>query len=492
MLSEHIGNRHNSLDLLRLLAASAVIFGHSYAITNKGRDPIEAWNGVIFSGGVALHIFFFLSGILVTYSILKKPDIVHWFASRILRILPGLFVCLVLTTFVMGAWKTTLPLGRYLTNHDTWLYFRDNLLMNHETQYYLPGVFGNHLDKAINGPLWSLWLEVRLYLWAGLFFWIFQRARREWLTVGILAMVIVAFQAPAWLWVLAEPGNYIICSGLFATGALCAIWSDRVVISKVWLLVLFVAANHYVKTIAFTPLFFFVTCAFVLCFGYSRWLSRIRLPGDYSYGMYIYGWPVQQLVIDSFPQCSPLQLSAMALVGTACVSALSWHLVEKRSLAFKRKIDTARLLSPFAEGIAQYRLMPAAVRYRRTATALLACGAAMAAGLLFVRARKAEKVGAVVAYGPDKVTAGERFNVQPNGQSAVWLKLSKDAPTHSFIVFRGQKLDSSVMGPVVTAIVPDELFQQPGAAEMYVLNEGVVRERNAAVKVTIGEKASGR
>jgi len=360
-----------------------------------------------------------------------------------------------------------------------------------QTQYYLPGVFGQHPDKAINGPLWSLWLEVRLYLWAGLFLWLCRRLRREWLTAGIVAMAIVAFWAPGWLWVLAEAGNNIICSGLFAMGALCAIWSDRVVISKVWLVVLFLAANQYVRTIAFTPLFFFFTCAFVLCFGYSRWLSRIRLPGDYSYGMYIYGWPVQQLVMEYFPRFSPVQNAAAALAGTACVAALSWHLVEKRCLAFKNKVDGAALANRFAEGIAQYRLVQGAIRYRRPATAVLGCVAAMAAGVLLLKARNAERVGTVVAYGPDRVTAGQRFNVQANGQSAVWLKLSRNAPPHSAIVFRGQKLQSAIEGSVMTALVPDALLQEPGEADMYVINEGMFVERNAAVKVTISEKPAG-
>src|SRR5580700_4995669 len=91
LLVSGLGTRNNGLDLLRLFAACLVILGHSYAIVGRGMDPMLRWNGVEFSGGFALHIFFFLSGLLVTYSYLSKPDIVHWLGSRVLRIFPALF-----------------------------------------------------------------------------------------------------------------------------------------------------------------------------------------------------------------------------------------------------------------------------------------------------------------------------------------------------------------------------------------------------------------
>src|SRR5215469_10337024 len=71
LLSASLGTRNNGLDLIRLVAACLVIFGHSFAIVGRGADPIARWNGVEFSGGFALHIFFLLSGLLVTYSFLN-------------------------------------------------------------------------------------------------------------------------------------------------------------------------------------------------------------------------------------------------------------------------------------------------------------------------------------------------------------------------------------------------------------------------------------
>jgi peptidoglycan/LPS O-acetylase OafA/YrhL len=487
LLVEHLGNRHNSLDLLRLLAASLVILGHSYAIVGSGVDPMAAWNGVTFSGGFALYIFFFLSGLLVTYSFLNRPDPGHWFASRVLRIVPGLCVCLLLTTFVLGSLSSTLPLKRYLTDRETWDYFLGNVLFM-RTRYFLPGVFTNHVDKAVNGPLWSLYLEVRLYLFAGILLWAFRGRRREWLTFALLGLAAVGLTAPKWIFVFGENGNHAICSALFLMGALCALWSDRVVISGVWLAVLFLAVNHYVRTPAFTPLFFFFSCGFVLCFGYSRWLSRIRLPGDYSYGMYIYGWPVQQFVADRFPHLSPLQNTGAALVGTAAVAAMSWHLVEKRSLAQKQRISGAIAQiaqQRFSRSVARYRagtrrIGSAIGRRRREILVAMGCGAIALMALHYYRSHTIEALGSIIAFGPDRVDAGQRFNVQPDGLSAIWVKLPT-AALGGQIVFRGKKLKSAIAGAVVTASVPDALLKDPGEVDVYVLNESYTPPRRSSI-----------
>ncbi len=109
LLAGHLGDRRNSLDLLRLFAASLSLSSDTpYAIVGRGTEPMVAWNGAIFSGGFALYIFFFLSGMLVTNSFRLKPDIVQWYTARALRIFPALCLCMVLTVFVLGPIATTL------------------------------------------------------------------------------------------------------------------------------------------------------------------------------------------------------------------------------------------------------------------------------------------------------------------------------------------------------------------------------------------------
>jgi peptidoglycan/LPS O-acetylase OafA/YrhL len=467
LLAAHIiGRRENSLDLIRLISASLVILGHASAIVGSGSDPMARWNGSVYSGLFALHIFFFISGLLVTNSFLHKPDIVRWLFSRVLRIIPALCVCLILTVFVIGSLSTTLPVKQYLTDRGTWDYFLGNLFLL-RTRYLLPGVFAGNVDKAVNGPLWSLYLEVRLYLCAAILLWIFRGRPRQWLTVALGAIAIAGMAVdPKWLFVFGESQNHITCSVLFILGALCALWSDKVLISNLWLAVIFLAANNYVYTPAFAPLFLIFTCYLVLCFGFSRLLSAIHLPGDYSYGLYIYGWPSQQLMAMWFPHWSASQNAASALVFAMGLAALSWHLIEKPSLAQKAGLKRVppkqlRMAAAVAVGCVLVMLIGVGLYGRKPAEILKPKD-----GL-----QPVEQLGAIEAFGPKEVVAGKPFNVQGNGLSAMWVQLPSTANAKSSIVFRNRKLETIVSGKLLTASVPDELFAHPGEAEIYVVDE---------------------
>ena len=436
-----------------------MILGHSYAVVGTGVDPMVAWNGSVYSGLFALHVFFFISGLLVTNSFLHQPDIIRWLVSRALRILPALFVCLVLSAFVLGPLITTLPLKQYLTEPETWDYFLGNLLLL-RTRFSLPGVFAGNINSAVNGPLWSLFLEVRLYLLAAVLLWTFRGRRREWMTAALAAIAIAGLVAPRWILVFGETENNMACSGLFLLGALCALWSDKVLISNIWLVVLFLAVNKYVWTAAFGPLFFFFTCYLVLCFGFSRFLSAIHLPGDYSYGLYIYGWPVQQIMAQRFPTWSPRLNAASSLVCALGLAALSWHLVEESSLAQKKRVSAVpamrlKKLVPIAVGCALAILIGAAIYDPRPIVALEPPG----------------QPGSIQVFGPARIVAGKPFNVQPDGSSAMWVRRPSSLGATSSIVFRNRKLKTVAVGDLLTATVPAELFASPGQAEFYVVDE---------------------
>jgi peptidoglycan/LPS O-acetylase OafA/YrhL len=487
LLSTHIGSRKNSLDLIRLISAALVIVGHSYAIVGLGVDPMAKWNGSVYSGLFALHVFFFISGMLVTNSFLHKPDIVSWGISRALRILPALFVCLVVTVFVLGALNTTLRVTQYLTHHQTWDYFLGNLLLL-QTRFFLPGVFAGNVEKGVNGPLWSLFLEVRLYACAAVLLWIFRGRPRQWLTAALGAIAILGLVFPRWLFVFGETENNITCSVLFLLGALCALWSDKVLISNLWLAVIFLAANSYIWTQAFAPLFLIFTCYFVLCFAFSRFLSAIHLPGDYSYGLYIYGWPVQQVVAKWFPHWAAPQNAAASLVGAMALAALSWHLIEKPSLAKKAIVSGAPSRQP-----------------KRAVAVAVVCALLlimMGAGLHMIGSGSYEKpvegpkvadnpkaadspnpgeqLGVIEAFGPRQVVAGKPFNVQGNGSSAMWVQLPSSANAKSFVVFRSRKLETVVSGKLLTASVPNELLASPGEVDIYVVDESYTPPRRTS------------
>lgn len=104
MLLENILKKgNNNLDLFRLIAACMVIFGHAYALLpGYGADPIGKLLGFDYSGSLAVKIFFFISGMLVTSSLLQKRSISQYVSARFFRIWPALIVVLLITTFILG------------------------------------------------------------------------------------------------------------------------------------------------------------------------------------------------------------------------------------------------------------------------------------------------------------------------------------------------------------------------------------------------------
>lgn len=477
-LDSYLGSRQNNLDLLRLIAASLVIFGHSYAVVGRGTEPFLAWNGRYFIGGFAVYIFFFASGLLVTNSFIRNPDILHWVVSRVLRVVPALAVCLILSVVLLGGLTTALSVGEYFGSYETWKYLFSNLLF-WEVEYFLPGVFTTNLDHAVNGPLWSILLEVRLYICAGVLMWIFRNKRREWLTAAIGAIVALGILNPSWVFSLGAYETHIMCSALFAMGALCALWSDKVIVSNVWLAVLGLACIKFAQTDSFVPVSFFFISYFVLCFAFFKPLTIVRLPGDYSYGLYIYGWPVQQMIVKYFPTWSPEQNAICSILVALLMAAMSWYLIEKSALALKKPATNSIRKGLFTMAN-KIRMPPIQnkVKWVLAGTASVLIGAMM---LYFGADRFAKPLDRIINFGPREMIAQQRFNVQADGLSAMWIQLSSSVDGQSVVVFRGRKLKSAVNGKIITASVPDDLLHHAGGADFYVLDESSFPPRRTAV-----------
>jgi len=156
-IGEAFEEKRNNFHLIRLLAALAVIYGHAYAVTaSPGGDLFLQWVGFKFIGGVAVDIFFVISGFLITGS-LERSSAWRYIWARCLRIFPALFVAVTLSVVVLGPLFTNDP--GYWSNPQTWKYWWSNALM-WRTEYFLPGVFQSNPDAAVNGSLWAQWLAL--------------------------------------------------------------------------------------------------------------------------------------------------------------------------------------------------------------------------------------------------------------------------------------------------------------------------------------------
>ncbi len=332
----------NRFDILRLLAALLVVVSHCYPLGGRpALEPLIRFVGVDSLGGAGVVIFFVLSGYLVSISLERSPGVLEFARRRALRIYPALVALCLLCVGVLGPLMTTLSLADYASNPMTWAYFRNISAVS--IRYELPGFLpGNPMPGVVNGSLWSLTYEIGCYVvLAGL-----------GLLPGTLrGKVVVAFLLLTALFVLrpavppASPAEkflgldyYHVKLGLvFALGAVFGCWRERIR-PLLWPALLALGAVLATQGRLQMLLFLFGLGTLALWLALSaRWLPRIPARiGDWSYGAYLYGFPVQQVLAHyKLNEVSFAAYVGVCTVVTFALGGLSWHLVEKQALRWK-------------------------------------------------------------------------------------------------------------------------------------------------------------
>jgi peptidoglycan/LPS O-acetylase OafA/YrhL len=335
--------RNNNLNLIRMILATSVLVSHSVPLA-EGPSITEPLGHLlhITLGSLAVCGFFAISGFLVTQSLLIRESVVSYLQARALRIFPGLAVVLLLTVLVLGPIATTLPLFDYATRSGTWTYFPANIAMI-RLQYVLPGVFGtNAYPAAINGSLWTLPFEIGCYITLAII-WLTGAFRSHhrliWTAMGVAIFYIVAGIVSERVILPLKFNEFMFLSACFTAGAAFYFLRNRVILNNPMALVALAIAvliNFYFPNQ-------YILCAgyfyALLTFGYlpARILGQYNRLGDYSYGMYIYAFPVEQTLEWLSPGLSPLQLCLRAFPATLVCALISWHFVERPSLKMKQQ-----------------------------------------------------------------------------------------------------------------------------------------------------------
>lgn len=155
LLSAILQKENNNFDLLRLLAAIAVIYAHSFVLADaQGHKDIfiSLSKGLSDSGSFAVKFFFFLSGMLVTNSLLSSQNIKKFIIARFFRIYPAFIVVILSGALVFAPLVTTMPLYDYFTHEMVWDYVRHGARL--KIEFNLPGVFETNVYKnAVNGSI---------------------------------------------------------------------------------------------------------------------------------------------------------------------------------------------------------------------------------------------------------------------------------------------------------------------------------------------------
>jgi peptidoglycan/LPS O-acetylase OafA/YrhL len=337
-LAEGLAARNDNFLLLRMVAATMVIYGHASSVTG-GTGPKEffLWLGWgTYSGHIAVLMFFVISGFLITGSFDRNPNPLRFAAARALRIAPAYVAFILLSVFAIGVAFTSLSVSEFLAHPKTHSYLSKALSVGTPLQWTLPGVFTDNPDSTtINGSLWTLRVEARMYVWV-FALGILGLLTHRWLgNLALLILLAIALLAPKMLPMVDRPA-WLGLAGAFALGAACFLNRNRIHASGRLLLMLAIAAYALRRTPVYDHALVLALAAFVFWFAYRLpWRGYNRF-GDYSYGTYIWGWPVQQMVAHYWPQLTPIPHALIAIPIAIAFGVLSWKLVEEPSLRLLR------------------------------------------------------------------------------------------------------------------------------------------------------------
>ncbi len=362
-------SRNNHFNLMRVVAAMAVLIGHNGMLINY----VPPWEGFLIhygtaTGVIAVDVFFVISGFLVTASLFNRGSTVAFLSARFLRIFPGLWAMLILVVFGLGLALTTESARAYLASPVTWRFlWRWGTIVNGFANF-LPGLFEhNPAEAKVNGSLWTITVEWRLYMILAVG-WFALGFARTWRAVLFRAAIpLVALALFVRLLFAADVDGGAQHSYFFFAGSTIYLLGDRIrVSSRVILPLLALLAVALIDTRAFFIAYLAVVPLLTLNLAYApgeRLLQFNRI-GDYSYGLYIYAYPITQALIAIHPGVTFGALNLLSVPLTLIPAALSWRLIEKPALARKQALALVVSrgltgLRAFAQRLARAKDQPA-------------------------------------------------------------------------------------------------------------------------------------
>jgi peptidoglycan/LPS O-acetylase OafA/YrhL len=355
--NQPINLKTNAFDFIRLLLALLVVISHTPTLGLFGMEPNLSltdfrffYEGLITLGGFAVYSFFAISGFLITNSWFNSNnDWALFVKKRIVRIVPAFWTALIVIVFIF------LPLGHLLQNGNLITYFQNyfvkslgfvtkNLFFDINL-WGIEGLFSTKGDggNTINGPIWTVRYELYAYFWLVILGLLgFLKDSKKLISVFLSLWVtytLIVF-VPNFKGLIGNIFNDIwwipLCTYFFA-GSLFFIFREKIN----WNLKYFLAALAILTLGIVTNLFPLVGPVF---FSFIILYLGLRLPvtnltqrfGDFSYGIYIYSWPIQKLLtIAEINKYGIFVYGALSLVLSVGAGYISWNLVEKKFLKHK-------------------------------------------------------------------------------------------------------------------------------------------------------------
>jgi peptidoglycan/LPS O-acetylase OafA/YrhL len=339
-----LARSYDNFAVIRLALALAVVVSHAFSVSigSTRFEPLFATTGFTL-GEHAVNGFFAVSGFLVTMSF-DRRGWRKYVLARVLRVAPGLIVA-TFAVVALGAALTRLPAAEYWREPGLWRFIL-RTLTEFKSSAPLPGVFENNPYQFPMGTVWTLKYEVFCY--AGVFALgvsgLLRRRLAALILVAGLFAGLVAMEA--FVPNASDKVHTALRLALaFSIGGCLYLWRDRARISTIAVVVLALATALLHGSPFYKALLFATESYGVLWLALMPGLSHpmLALRHDLSFGTYLYGWPVQQALVQLAPAAGALSLLAPSLAITLGVAALSWFFVERPALSLKARWgDTPR------------------------------------------------------------------------------------------------------------------------------------------------------
>lgn len=339
-IGEVFTSRDNRLTLIRIALATAVLIEHAIIVTQGPEFPpplaINGWS----LSYAAVNAFFILSGFLIADSLERRRDPFEFAVARALRLLPALIALSIAAILIVGPAVTDLGWREYWASTQTWFY-PINVLGFLDTSQGPAGIFSdNPWAGEFSAPLWTLRYEVIAYVGAALLFF----SPWPWGRLGHLGIFVLTVTGHVLISVYWPEAPALVqsaarLSAAFTLGMVVHGWRHRIpvlpypvfVALPLWLVLGSSPLAEVFMNLAIGSVMFAIGF-----FGLGRWPTGADIP-DWSYGIYIWHYPVMQIVLFADPAADPVKIGMVAVPVTLAVSALSWTFVERPSLSLKPK-----------------------------------------------------------------------------------------------------------------------------------------------------------
>lgn len=343
-------------DYLRIVLALAVMFWHAALVAYGDAIKGMANPYALLSFRPVLPLFFALSGFLVSSSLNRLGALTPFLVNRGLRIAPALFVEVVFSALILGPLLTAYPLPRYFGDPQFADYFKNVIGWVHFT---LPGVFAdpaqNPYPDVVNVSLWTVPFELECYLaLSAVFLLRFAGYTRVLVAALVAGMVVLTWRTPLDIY---EGGNINVPARMlvlfFLAGAIVYQFRHRLPSSPPLAIGALAVSCVLLTSVIGTVLSVLPIAYCVATLGCTNApKNRLLRSGDYSYGIYLYAFPIQQATVLMVGPGRPWLCLALSLLCVAGFAAFSWHFVEKPVTLLKARLNGRKRARAGAENVA--------------------------------------------------------------------------------------------------------------------------------------------